>query len=105
MFQFDGEEKNLIINFINELDNFCLMKYERTPSNHWKYKPLSDKEEGNADKEKKEMDYLNKKAKELRPLYDEVKKVLSKYQIDMTTLNNKAHALYIEQQEKREEYN
>lgn len=100
-FQFKGEEKSLIIQLVKELDDFCFMNYEQTPSKHWKYVPLAEYEEFDSDMEIQRIKGLNEKAKTLEPLYIEVKEILSRYHIDLEELNIKAREFYQAKEEEK----
>lgn len=93
-FQYEGIEKTIIVDFINGLDNFKYLRYKQTPSKHWKFEPLSERESFDADKEMQEEKKLHEKAKALSPLYEDVKKVLMKYHIDIREINAKARYFY-----------
>ena len=93
-FQFRGEEKTLIMQLVNELEECCFMNYKQTPSKHWKYESLSEHEEFDTDIETQRINNLYDQAKTLKPLYTEVKEILSKYHIDLKELNRNARELY-----------
>lgn len=94
-FQFIGKEKDTITYFINGLDNFCFIKnYKQTPSRHWKYEALSEKENFDTDKERQRIKNLYHKAAALKPYYNKVKKILLKYKVDIRELNRKAMEAY-----------
>ncbi len=93
-FQFNGSEKKQIVDFINGLYSFCYMNYEQTPSSHWKYQPLRENEEFDADKELEKNKELEQKARGLIPLYKYVKKILQEYHVDIREINAKAQDFY-----------
>lgn len=93
-FLFKGEERSLIIQLINRLEEFCFMNYKQIPSKHWKYAPLAEHEKFNAEIEMQRINDLHENAKTLKPLYTEVKEILSRYHIDLKELNRKARELY-----------
>ena len=93
-FQFRGEEKTLITQLINRLEEFCSMNYKQTPSKHWKYAPLAEYEEFDEEIEMQRINDLHEKTKTIKPLYAEIKEILSKYHIDLKELNRNARELY-----------
>ena len=93
-FQFDGKEKETIRHFIQELDNFCLMRYKQTPSNHWKFEPLAETEDFDFDKQKKRLNELYERVKRLKPYYEKVKQILTDYQVNIHKINESAYLYY-----------
>ena len=102
MFQFDGEEKIIIVEFVERLDELCLLRYEQTPSKQWKFEPLSAVEAYNNEKELSKYNELMTKVKLLKPLYDKVKNVLLRYHIDFNEVNTKARDFYSNIKEEEE---
>lgn len=101
-FQYNGKGRDLIVKFINGLDNFCFMHYEQVPSGHWKFQPLAEREPFDANKERKRMDELNAKAKALRPLFKDVKDILLKYHVNIREINKSAYELYFKKKEEEQ---
>jgi hypothetical protein len=99
-FQYSGKERDIIVKFINELDSFCDMNYIQIPSGNWKYQPLTERETFNAEIEKQRMNKLNAKASALRPLFNDVKTILMKYNVDIREINKKANEYYFNKQKK-----
>ena len=91
----------MIIQLVKELDDFCFLNYEQTPSKHWKYVPLAEYEEFDSDMEIQRIKGLNEKAKTLEPLYIEVKEILSRYHIDLEELNIKAREFHQAKEEEK----
>ena len=105
-FQYNGKERDLIVKFINSLDSFCYMHYKQVPSGHWKFQPLAEKEPFNADKESQKMKELLAKARALRPLFNDVKDILMKYNVNLRDINRKAYDFYFKiQEEEQEQFN
>ena len=102
-FQYNGEERDLISKFIKELDSFCNMHYKQVTSGHWKFQPLSEKEPFNADKERQKTDELFAKARILRPLFNDVKDILTKYHINIRDINKRAFDFYFKIQEEEQQ--
>ena len=102
-FQYNGEERDLISKFIKELDSFCNMHYKQVASGHWKFQPLSEKEPFNADKERQKTDELFAKARILRPLFNDVKDILTKYHINIRDINKRAFDFYFKIQEEEQQ--
>ena len=98
-FQYKGKERDVIVNFINGLDGFCMMHYKQVPSGHWKFQPLAERETYDAHKEAKRMDELNAKAKALHPLFNDVKDILLKYHINIRDINKMAYEFYFKKKE------
>lgn len=104
-FQFIGKERNSIVNFIRGLESFCFMHYEQVPSGHWKYQPLSNNENFDADKENQNINDLHEKANALSPLLKELKLILLKYHVNIRDINMKAYDNYYnKQKEELEQY-
>lgn len=101
-FQYNGKERNMIVDFIKGLDDFCFMHYKQVPSGHWKYQPLAEREPFDAEKENQRMDELNTKARALRPLFKGVKNILMKYHIDLRDINKNAYDFYFKKQEEEQ---
>ena len=101
-FQYNGKERDMIVEFINGLDDFCFMHYKQMPSGHWKYQPLAEREIFDAKKENQRMDDLNAKARALRPLFNDVKTILMKYHVDIREINKKAYEFYFKKQEEEQ---
>lgn len=102
-FQYNGKERELIVNFIDGLDSFCYMHYKQVPSGHWKFQPLAEKEPFNYDKERQKMNELSSKARALRPLFNDVKDILMKYHVDLRDINKKAYDFYFKTQEEEQQ--
>ena len=101
-FQYNGKERDLIVKFITGLDSFCYMHYKQVPSGHWKFQPLAENESFNEDKENQKINELNEKAKALFPLFKEVKKVLTMYNVNIRDVNKKAYDFYFKKQEEEQ---
>lgn len=95
-FQFNGKEKDLIIKFIRDLDSFRDLNYIETPSKHWKFEPLSEREPYDEEKGRLEIRKLFSKASEIRPLYEDILKVLLTYQVDLREMSIRAYDNYID---------
>lgn len=95
-FQFDGKEKELIIQFILCLDSFCGLNYKQIPSKHWKFEPLFEHKSYDEEKERQEIKNLESKVLELRPTYERIRGLLSEYQLDLRDLNKRAHDQYFD---------
>lgn len=95
-FQFDGKEKDSIIQFINALDAFRDLNYRETSSKNWKFEPLLEQEPYDEKKEIQEIRKLHSKASSIRPLYDELLKVLMVYHVDLREMRIKAYDNYID---------
>ena len=102
-FQYNGKERNMIVDFIKGLDDFCFMHYKQVPSGHWKYQPLAEREPFDAEKENQRMNELNAKARALRPLFKGVKNILMKYHIDLRDINKNAYDFYFKKQEEEQQ--
>lgn len=93
-FQYVGKEKDDIVTFVKKIGDISLMGYKQTPSGHWKYSPLSDKDEGDYEKEQHKLNELDVKVNELRPLYNKIKGNLTKYHVDLRDMETKARRFY-----------
>ena len=102
-FQYNGKERDLIVKFINGLDSFCYMHYKQVPSGHWKFQPLAEREPFDAEKENQRLNELNAKAKELWPLFKDVKNILLKYHVNIRDINKKAYEFYFKKQEEEQQ--
>lgn len=98
-FQFDGKEKDTIVSFLNELDSFKDLNYKQTPSSHWKFQPIGERERFDAEKERQRMNYLFVKARALKPLYEKVKRIFAEYHINLRDINRSADDFYLKRKE------
>lgn len=93
-FQYDGKERSEIEKFITRMFEFCLLNYEQTHSKQWKFQPNNSNEPFDSEKERDRINELEAKARELKPLYKKVKKVLLDYQVDLNEIDAKALGFY-----------
>lgn len=93
-FQYDGKEKQLIVDFIKKLDAICDLSYRQTPSGCWKFTPISENEVYDKEIEERELKKLEKRVVAILPLYKDVKDLLLQYHIDLKEINKKAYAYY-----------
>lgn len=93
-FQYDGKERTEIEKFITGLFEFCLLNYKQTPSKQWKFQPINSNEPFDYQKERDGINELEAKARELKPLYKKVKKILLDYQVDLNEIDAKALDFY-----------
>ena len=93
-FQYDGKERTEIEKFITRMFEFCLLNYEQTHSKQWKFQPNNSNEPFDSEKERDRINELEAKARELKPLYKKVKKVLLDYQVDLNEIDAKALGFY-----------
>lgn len=93
-FQYDGKEKETIVKFIEELDNFRFLNYKQTPSHHWKFVVFSEKESYDGEKERLKIKELQAKASSLKPKFQVIKNLLLRYHVDKRELDRKAYNFY-----------
>lgn len=100
-FQYEGKEKDTIVKFIQELESFQFLRYEQTPSGHWKLQPLFGEKHFDEEKEMKEIEKIETQVKRLKPVYDEVKEILLKYHIGLREINSTAREFYEKEMEEK----
>lgn len=101
-FQYDGKERTEIEKFITRLFEFCLLNYKQMPSKQWKFQPNNSTEPFDSEKERGRINELEAKARELKPLYKKVKKVLLDYQVDLNEIDAKALDFYYKKNQELE---
>lgn len=101
-FQYNGKERDLIVNFIGGLDSFCGMRYKKGQSGHWKFQPLAENDPFSEDKENEKMKELHAKVGALRPLFIELKKTLLKYHVNIRDVNRKAYEYFNKKKEEQQ---
>ncbi len=93
-FQFKGAEKTTIIEFIQALNSFKSLRYVQVQSNHWKFEPLSSKSPFEVDKKVEQINLIYAKAKAIKPLFEKIRQILLKYQVDIEITNIRAYEDY-----------